>query len=427
MKNPVPGPVMLVMILVAGTVASQTPAPDSQTPVAVPATPNAAVGRPLAITGLVEDATNTLVSADGSSAYPPSHVGLGGKLWVLLNEEPPLTADKYVLFLNGSELKRIGASKASYGAVGRPAVPALVFTLERNDDNAALWNGILGAPKSAHVPVTVSLGERAAEGSVNQSSIVAAAAGNATFLFRVFSVTRLLLAIGVIAVVMVLVWGHARSRSTLRDSYLPQLEPARQTYSLARWQMAFWFTLVFSVFIFLFLLLGDTNTITAQALSLMGISGLTAICAEAVDAQKYSPADAANRGLRALGLDSYEDVIRVRKEIEDRQTELGSTVDIQRRQQLTIEISDRNSVLRTYDDKTRLFTSQGWFTDISTDLNGTALHRLQVLCWTVTLGCIFVYLAYRNLSMPEFNGTLLALMGISSAGYVGFKFQEVNN
>jgi hypothetical protein len=38
-----------------------------------------------------------------------------------------------------------------------------------------------------------------------------------------------------------------------------------------------------------------------------------------------------------------------------------------------------------------------------------------------------LYSVYRNLAMPEFNGTLLMLMGISSAGYVGFKIQEVNN
>ena len=418
----------MVALWFASTATSQIAVPTPQTSdaaLAVAARPPAA---PLAITALVEDATNTVISADErSGALPPSHVGLGSKLWILLSQEPPLPADKYVLFLNGTELKGVGAIKATFNGPGHGTVPALIFKLERNSDNAVVWNGILGAPTSRHVPVSVSLGEKLSTGLVNQSTVSAARAGNATFLFRVFSVTRLLLAFGAIAVVIILVWGHARSRSTLRDSYLPQLQSSRQTYSLARWQMAFWFTLVFSVFIFLFLLLGDTNTITAQALCLMGISGLTAICAEAVDAEKYSPADAANRGLRAIGLFSYEDVIRVRREIDIRQAELGAALDSKRREQLTIEISDRNSVLRTYDDKTRMFTSQGWFTDITTDLNGTALHRLQVFCWTVTLGCIFVYLAYRNLSMPEFNGTLLALMGISSAGYVGFKFQEVNN
>jgi hypothetical protein len=252
----------------------------------------------------------------------------------------------------------------------------------------------------------------------------------------------LALAFVVALVVVVLVWGHARTRTTLRDNLLPQLEASRQTYSLGRWQMAFWFTLVFVAFVFLFLLLQDTNTLTAQALALMGISGVTAAASVAVDVDKNSPADDANRGLQALGLKTYDDVLRVRAEIAQREPELanisappprrlGDTSPLspeeQRRAQLQTEIQDRRNVLRTYAEKTRPFVSEGWFKDITTDLNGTALHRLQSLCWTVTLGVIFVYGVYRGLAMPEFSGTLLALMGISSAGYVGFKIQEVNN
>ena len=40
---------------------------------------------------------------------------------------------------------------------------------------------------------------------------------------------------------------------------------------------------------------------------------------------------------------------------------------------------------------------------------------------------MFVITVYRTLAMPDFNGNLLTLMGISSAGYVGFKFPEVNS
>ncbi len=58
---------------------------------------------------------------------------------------------------------------------------------------------------------------------------------------------------------------------------------------------------------------------------------------------------------------------------------------------------------------------------------GTAIHRLQVFCWTIVLGGVFIIGVYRNLAMPEFGGTLLALMGISGAGYVGFKIPENNN
>ena len=52
------------------------------------------------------------------------------------------------------------------------------------------------------------------------------------------------------------------------------------------------------------------------------------------------------------------------------------------------------------------------------------LHRLQMLVWTVILGIVFVLKVLSNLAMPEFDATLLALMGISSGTYLGFKFPE---
>jgi len=44
--------------------------------------------------------------------------------------------------------------------------------------------------------------------------------------------------------------------------------------------------------------------------------------------------------------------------------------------------------------------------------------------WTAILGLVFIFSVYGNLAMPTFNGTLLALLGISSGTYVGFKIPE---
>ena len=52
---------------------------------------------------------------------------------------------------------------------------------------------------------------------------------------------------------------------------------------------------------------------------------------------------------------------------------------------------------------------------------------LQVFCWTCVLGAVFLFGVYRNLAMPNFSNTLLALMAISSAGYVGFKYPEAQS
>jgi hypothetical protein len=65
-----------------------------------------------------------------------------------------------------------------------------------------------------------------------------------------------------------------------------------------------------------------------------------------------------------------------------------------------------------------------FFDDILTDANGPVLQRLQVLTWTLVLGIISVFSIYRSLSLPAFDDTLLAMTGISSGLYIGFKWPE---
>lgn len=372
-----------------------------------------------------------LVAPSGDPAS--GKVSLNSKLAVVLSGPPPHPGDQYVLFLNGREIK--GLEPAIYTSL-KTGDQALVFKLVRNSDNDPFWKELLGAPKRFQLPVVVGLGERTEPCTPSQPcktpdvSITGGDTTPAAFEFLLITWTWLSVATFAVIFVIGLVWGHARKRATLRDSLLPQLPANLQPYSLGRWQMSFWFVLIFASFLFLYILLWDYNTVSTQALALMGISSATALAAVAVDEYKDSPADAVNRALQALGLNSYDDVLRIKVEIASKQTELKGppipTAD--RIKQLQLEIQDRCNLLRIYEDKTKPFMTQGWFRDLTTDLNGTALHRIQVLCWTIALGLVFLVGVYRDLAMPpDFSATLLALMGISSAGYVGFKFPEKNN
>jgi hypothetical protein len=47
-----------------------------------------------------------------------------------------------------------------------------------------------------------------------------------------------------------------------------------------------------------------------------------------------------------------------------------------------------------------------------------------MLGWTLVTGVIFCVSVYNRLAMPDFSPTLLALMGISSATYLGAKIPE---
>lgn len=70
-------------------------------------------------------------------------------------------------------------------------------------------------------------------------------------------------------------------------------------------------------------------------------------------------------------------------------------------------------------------TSRNILRDILSDSNGTvALHRFQIVVWTIVLGIIFMVSVTTELTMPVFSPTLLATLGISAGTYLGFKFPE---
>ncbi|MCU1231649.1 MAG: hypothetical protein JWO97_4533 [Acidobacteria bacterium] len=78
--------------------------------------------------------------------------------------------------------------------------------------------------------------------------------------------------------------------------------------------------------------------------------------------------------------------------------------------------------------KTAARASHGLWRDLVADERGSvvALDRLQIVVWTVVLSGVFLTSVIWDLTMPEFNATLLALMGISSGTYIGFKLPAKN-
>jgi hypothetical protein len=142
----------------------------------------------------------------------------------------------------------------------------------------------------------------------------------------------------------------------------PPVDGIRQPYSLARAQMAWWFFLLVAGYVLIWLVTGEQDSIAPSLLGLVGISAATALAAVAV-----TPA---SRGPRATA---------------------------------------------------------GFWRDLVTDDKGVvALDRFQVLIWTLVLGGIFLNSVFLYLTMPEFSATMLALMGISSGTYIGFKLPMKN-
>jgi hypothetical protein len=90
-----------------------------------------------------------------------------------------------------------------------------------------------------------------------------------------------------------------------------------------------------------------------------------------------------------------------------------------------IGISSATVIAPSQREMSRTRLTAGWWKDMVVDETGVvALDRLQVVVWTLVLSGIFLFSVIWELTMPEFSGTLLALMGVSSGTYIGFKLPQ---
>jgi magnesium-transporting ATPase (P-type) len=137
------------------------------------------------------------------------------------------------------------------------------------------------------------------------------------------------------------------------------------TFSLARCQMAWWLCIVTASFVFIWLVTGQYNGVmTPDALVLLGISGTTALAAATIDGINQA----------------------------------GAPPAVQR--------------------------SAGLLTDIVSEGGSPAVHRVQIVIWTLLLGVVFLWQVYSRFRFPSFDASLLVMMGVSGGFYLGFKTKE---
>ena len=181
-------------------------------------------------------------------------------------------------------------------------------------------------------------------------------------------------------------------------------------YSLGKSQMAFWGLLVVLTFLGVWALTGTMERIPPQALVLLGISASTGLGAVVIGSSKRSEIQI-----------KTDDI----KKNEKRPLEIAKaanpatfpSTDQTRLNELDAKINELNAQLNPG-------VSKGFLSDICDDGNGISFHRLQVVGWTLVLGVVFVRAVSEVMSMPEFSQTLLTLMGVSNATYLGFKIPE---
>jgi hypothetical protein len=151
----------------------------------------------------------------------------------------------------------------------------------------------------------------------------------------------------------------------LREDSLDETAIAHRPYSLSRCQMLWWLFWVIVSYIFIYMATGAIDTITETVLGLMGIGSATTLGAVLIDANDDFKPDSTRK---SIGF--WQDLLNSKYQ------------------------------------------------------KGAGLHRLQLILWTMILTVVFLVSVYSKLSMPQLSPTLLALQGIASGTYLGFKFPE---
>jgi hypothetical protein len=294
-------------------------------------------------------------------------VHVAGLATLLAREECSGTHRKIVLFLDGRPVP----TATPYPPTD-PSSETLKFVLDRREPAREEWTHLLGKPTFADRQVPVSVGIEDEFAVASDQFIRLRVIPRAWF--WVWSVLLVVLAGAFIAL--------ASRSDVLREPGFPPADASRKPYSLAKTQAAWWFFLILASYLFIGLVTGDYGTsITGTVLTLMGISAATAIGSATIDAG------------RPVAIPAMADATP------------GDSATVAA---IAASLAPRKA-------------SRWWWLDILSDEHGVNFHRFQMAVWTAVLGIIFIHDVYVGLAMPQFDNSLLGLLGISAGTYLGLK------
>lgn len=333
-------------------------------------------------------------------------VDFGGTSLGTSDKVPP-DIDTWRISINGIEIDDGSLNWLQYDQTKPYAI--MSARLLRTDASKAAWNQILARKFGNQLsPVTI----------IDDSK--KPLSSHAYFHLQVLKFNNFyawaLLAILLLLLIMLLT--NDRLKDLLRDDGDVKTSPTGSmtaAYSLARFQVLFWFSIVIVSYAAIWIVTGDRDTINNDVLTLMGISSSTLLGAVAIDSNKKSSAQAALPDATAKLQQANAIAAALATTVGAGQPATiaaAHSADLQ--QKAVVQLNDRT--LADYHDS--------FLSDLLCDENGLSFHRFQMFSWTLVLGVIFVASVIQTLSMPTFGNTLLGLMGISGGTYLGFKFPE---
>ena len=258
---------------------------------------------------------------------------------------------------------------------------------------------------------------------------------------------RFALVVAIIVIIAMLLLIYGRYTNLLRDghppspqsaeassvpfrrlSYLPGFKAAMpdrgelSAYSLSKVQMAWWFFVIVAAFLFIWLAVGDFNSLTSSTLILFGVSVGTTTASRMISSNKQSTA----QDLKAKEAALQQQIAQLNNQVTQAAATPGWNTTM-----LTQDLAAKTTQFNQIREQLSQLTvdpsdakSNGFLTDIMSDENGISIHRFQMVVWTAVLMLVFIHEVYANLTMPQFSTELLTLMGISSGTYVALKVPE---
>lgn len=336
--------------------------------------------------------------------------------------------DRLVLFLDGRAMDSVFARPVGPG--GEVWEVRLRRTASKRDE----WEPVLGQPRRER-RVLVGLGPAAGP------ELPAVSDTSRTLALQIVSLPWLVGFVVAWCILLAWMWTLARNKGLLRDAP-PRPSPADGTaagepgadpprpatvedrpYSLARAQAAFWFVLVTTAFVAIWLITGDYHGVmTEQALLLMGIASLTTLGAVTVEKGKIQ---------QIARADNRQALVREQEHLQAEEARLaresaGTAQDRNVASDLRAAMAANARRLANTDSAQAPSTpphSRFWDDILQVD-GAVSMARLQVVVWTLLLGAVFVREVWASLSLPAFDGSLLALLVVSGGLYVFSKGGE---
>ena len=252
---------------------------------------------------------------------------------------------------------------------GQPAAASteydkVVFQLSRTADNDRYWSVVYSSPWAFSHPGRIGLGY---DDRVVTELYPGQEGSIRVELIQPSSLWGALLAAAGLGLGMVLLavrsWLLRNTAGQTTGSGGATVALTNPSYSLAKTQLAWWTFIILSSYLVIYCVTGEMPDLSTTSLALLGISAGTTTLSGLITPAGSEPAAPVS-------------------------------------------------------------ASRGWLTDILSDEHGVSMHRLQKVIISLLMGYFFVRSVYKTVAMPEWTTNETLLLAVSSATYLGLKWQE---